>query len=211
MFASNTCFIKPSTSFEGKQKFGGLSGRSQHLSVNHMMQSCFALLYFCCCCCLFLSQNQSDYLSSKLDAGALSPHFLLFSLSCFFYFLFFWIVFISSFTCWSSTRLPPEQRQTGGPVLHLLTCFPLFHSLPSFLLFFLSPSERQIFLPPSSSYSFTLAVFPCGPNSPKPAGRNYAWKLIRHSLNNYPLMQLIDFPFQELCFVFPAAASLSPS
>lgn len=78
---------------------------------------------------------------------------------------------------------------------------PIFLSFPLFLF---SPLSSIFFV---SSHLYLS----CGPNSPITAGRNYAWKLIRRSLNNYPLMHLIDFPFQELCFLSPGSAVLSPS
>lgn len=56
-----------------ENKSGVLRGRSQHLSVSHVVPNCFVpfLLLF-----LSFSSNQRGHLSSKLDAGALSPHFL---------------------------------------------------------------------------------------------------------------------------------------
>lgn len=74
-------------------------------------------------------------------------------------------------------------------------------------LFFLLLFFNRSFI---SFASFPLHLS-CGPNSPITAGGNYAWKVIRCSLNNYPLMQLIDFPFQELCFLSPGSAFLSLS
>lgn len=115
------------------------------------------------------------------------------------------------------------------PLTTSLLCSPLLLRSDLYLLIFLhlsfSPHHSRPlseFLPSSFLYLLLSLSFPsllffffflsfvylassplhlsCGLNSPITAGRNYAWKLIRRSLNNYPLMQLIDFPFQELCF-----------
>lgn len=119
-----------------------------------------------------------------------------------------------------------------SPILWLLLClFDLLHSSSplnaliglSFLSQSLTSSEFPFPHHPLSDASwyfspfffslssFYLSVLPLhlssGPNHPITAGRNYAWKLIRRSLNNYPLMQLIDFPFQELCFLSPGPPS----
>lgn len=91
------------------------------------------------------------------------------------------------------------------PITYTLNPMSAFHSQ-----FF---TAWSFFVFPFLSFIFSassLLYFSCGPNSPITAGGNYAWKLIRCSLNNYPLMQLIDFPFQELCFLSPVSAFLSP-
>lgn len=113
-----------------------------------------------------------------------------------------------SFTCWGFVAL------SFSPNHLILSSECSLHSVkPSSLLYplvFLSFSLFPFYFQTLTFLASSPLHLSCGPNSPITAGRNYAWKLIRHSLNNYPLMQLIDFPFQELCFLSPGPAFLSP-
>lgn len=126
-----------------------------------------------------------------------SPFIPIFLLPAFFIALFFFLVLITYVIYVLISFFFSFQFH------HLYCCTPglSFFFLPFFPFYFLN----FIFL---VSSSLNLS---CAPNSPITAGRNYAWKPIRHSLNNYPFMQLIDFPFQELCFLSPGSAFLSPS
>lgn len=131
--------------------------------------------------------------------------FISYPVSCL---LFFFSCLISTLLSTSSQvwLLPPNLSLFFFivQITYLLLFFTILTSLPFcfFLLFF------NLFFIFFASLPLHLS---CGPNSPITAGGNYAWKVIRCSLNNYPLMQLIDFSFQELCFLSPGSAFLSPS
>lgn len=144
-----------------------------------------------------------------------SFHLCIYFLSCLLcVFSFFILSYLHStfhifsgltFTSWSFALLPrsPNHLSPLSP-LWISFLFTIHTSLPFcfFLIFF------HLFFIFFASLPLHLS---CGPNSPITAGGNYAWKVIRCSLNNYPLMQLIDFSFQELCFLSPGSAFLSPS
>lgn len=150
---------------------------------------------------------------TSLSSMPLSP--ILPPLLCLLFFLLFYLHF-STLLSTSSQLWPLLPPLPLGPN-HLCPLSPGFPSLlvsPStllYLLIFLS-SLFLFFFPFLSFIVFASSPLhlSCGPSSPITAGGNYAWKLIRRSLNNYPLMQLIVFPFQELCFLFPGSAFLSP-
>lgn len=138
VFASSTCFIKPSTSFKGK-KINCFRGRSQHFLSLPWYSLGFLFSIFVVVAPL--SENQA-----AIWAVNWMQKFFCLIFCCFHSpTSFSSIVFISSFTCWSSTRLPPQQRQTSGLVLHLLTCFPLFHFLPPHPPFFTLPQSLKSF------------------------------------------------------------------
>lgn len=149
------------------------------MSVSIWVLFPFHLLFFIClsALCLLLFLHFSPLLYSALH--------------------FFWG---STFTFWSFSIfllvLTTHVLSLNFCHPHFFTCCSPFLFPLSFFFFFLS----FVYLASSPLH------LSCGPNSPITAGRNYAWKLIRRSLNNYPLMQLIDFPFQELCFLSPGSA-----
>lgn len=111
----------------------------------------------------------------------------------------------------SSLLLVSSAVFRSSPHACLLPMSPVPSALP-FLSSLLYPLIGlfcliSLYSPPLSFICFASSPrhLSCGPDSPITAGGNYGWKVIRRSLNNYPLMQLIDFPFQELCFLSPGS------
>lgn len=147
------------------------------------------------------------FISSPLLYLPLSPillHLLcLFSFFCpHLYSTFYFFAGLTS-TCFALICFGPLMSSV------LWMSFPLSPS-PLYLLIFLSSPPSFFLCLPFIFYASSPLHLSSGPNSPITAGRNYAWKLIRRSFNNYPLMQLIDFPFQELSFLSPGSPALSP-